>query len=402
MTTTLNTLLTKQANSSTQPWCAYVYDLPALAAHAQHMKRHLPRNCELYYAAKANPDIRLLETLAPHVDGFEAASAGELGHLNEQHFGKPLIFGGPGKTTDDLQQALHQQVACIHVESLTELNRLAWLCNHTDRSQAIMLRMNITLDGVAGSKLQMGGQATPFGLDPCDLGTALALLQESPQLEFEGFHFHSMSHQLSVENHLKLMARYFEITRQWESLWHIRCKVINVGGGIGVNYQCADEQFNWPEFCKGLGELITQHDMQTRQIRFECGRYVSAFCGYYLMEVIDLKQSHGQWFAIGKGGTHHFRTPAAQNHNHPVWVHRNGQAAVVVNSTVNVVGQLCTPKDRLHQQLPVQELALGDYLVFTLAGAYAWNISHQNFLMHSPPDIIYLNDTVNCSKPMVT
>jgi len=58
---------------------------------------------------------------------------------------------------------------------------------------------------------------------------------------------------------------------------------------------------------------------------------------------------------------------------------------------VNIVGQLCTPKDRLHQQLPVQELALGDYLVFTLAGAYAWNISHQNFLMHAAPETIYLD-----------
>ena len=74
MTNTLNTLLIEKANSGTpsdtQPWCAYVYDLPALAAHAQHMKQQLPRNCQLYYAAKANPDVRLLQTLAPHVDGY--------------------------------------------------------------------------------------------------------------------------------------------------------------------------------------------------------------------------------------------------------------------------------------------------------------------------------------------
>jgi diaminopimelate decarboxylase len=394
MTNTLNKLLDQRANSLASPWCAYVYDLPALALHARHLKQHLPGNCELYYAAKANPDVRLLQTLAPHVDGFEAASAGELTHLNTQQFGKPLIFGGPGKTNEDLQQALQQRVACIHVESLTELKRLALLCAKTGQTQAIMLRMNISLEGIAGSKLQMGGQATPFGLDPCDLDAALSLLQGSPQLEFEGFHFHSMSHQLNVENHLKLIARYFEITRQWESIWRIRCKVINVGGGIGVNYQQVDEQFNWPAFCAGLGQLIKQHDLQTRRIRFECGRYVTAFCGYYIMEVIDLKQSHGQWFAIGKGGTHHFRTPAAQNHNHPVWVRRNGQAALVSNSNVNVVGQLCTPKDRLHQQLPVHELALGDYMVFTLAGAYSWNISHQNFLMHAPPEVVYLDELI--------
>lgn len=392
MTPTLNTLLTKKARSNTQPWCAYIYDLQALATHAQHIKQHLPANCELYYAAKANPDTRLLQTLSPYVHGFEAASAGELSHLNELRSAKPLIFGGPGKTGNDLQQALDQQVACIHVESLTELRRLALLCTRREQTQSIMLRMNITLDGVAGSKLQMGGHATPFGLDPSDLAAALHLVKKSHHLKFEGFHFHSMSHQLSVENHLKLIERYFNVTRQWESELGVRSRVVNVGGGIGVNYQQTGQQFDWPQFCKALEQLIQQHDFQTRQIRFECGRYVSAFCGHYVMEVIDLKQSHGQWFAIGKGGTHHFRTPAAQNHDHPVWVHRNGQVAVVNNSSVNVVGQLCTPKDRLHQQLPVKELALGDYLVFELAGAYAWNISHQNFLMHPSPEIIYLSD----------
>ena len=29
-------------------------------------------------------------------------------------------------------------------------------------------------------------------------------------------------------------------------------------------------------------------------------------------------------------------------------------------------------------------------LVFTLAGAYAWNISHQNFLMHEPPLKVFI------------
>lgn len=390
MTHSLNTLLTNQAKSGQSPWCAYVYDLPQLAAHARFVKQSLPSNCEMYYAIKSNPDTQILHTLAPHVDGFEAASAGELDHLHEQQLGKPLIFGGPGKTDADLLQALDQQVACIHVEGLTELKRLDHLCTRSGRRQAVLLRMNIELDGIAGSPLQMAGQASPFGLDPCDLDAALALIQSSSALTWEGFHFHSMSHQLCVENHLKLMEKYFEFIQHAESKWRLRCRVINVGGGIGVNYRQVDQQFDWVGFCSRLDPLMQQYELHTRTIRFECGRFISAFCGYYVMEVIDIKHSHGQWFAIGKGGTHHFRTPAAQGHNHPVTVYRNNQPAVLKQTPVNLVGQLCTPKDKLHQQLPVGELALGDYLVFGLAGAYAWNISHQNFLMHAPPEFVYL------------
>lgn len=57
---------------------------------------------------------------------------------------------------------------------------------------------------------------------------------------------------------------------------------------------------------------------------------------------------------------------------------------------MTLVGQLCTPKDVLARHQPVAQLAIGDLLVFTLAGAYAWNISHQNFLMHEPPLKVFI------------
>ncbi|MCY1180709.1 L-glutamyl-[BtrI acyl-carrier protein] decarboxylase [compost metagenome] len=108
------------------------------------------------------------------------------------------------------------------------------------------------------------------------------------------------------------------------------------------------------------------------------------------MQVLDIKRNHGQYFAVARGGTHHFRTPAAQGHDHPFVVLRGERAADLQDQAVTLVGQLCTPKDVLARQHPVNELAVGDLLVFTHAGAYAWNISHQRFLMHEPPEMIFL------------
>jgi len=62
-----------------------------------------------------------------------------------------------------------------------------------------------------------------------------------------------------------------------------------------------------------------------------------------------------------------------------------------VNERISIVGQLCTPKDILARQQLVQELKIGDYVVFTLAGAYAWNISDQAFLMHPEPSFYFFN-----------
>ncbi|GHA03606.1 type III PLP-dependent enzyme [Oceanisphaera arctica] len=392
MTPLIEQKLLQLQQTAPEPFCAYLYDLNALAAHARQMREALPANCELFYAAKANPMAPILATLAPIVDGFEAASGGELTWLAERHPRQRLLFGGPGKLESELEAALRLGVECIHVESLTELERLASLCARLGCTASIMLRMNIPLDGLPSTRLAMGGKPTPFGLDPLDLPEALARVAEQPRLALLGFHFHLMSHQLDRQAHIELMRHYFRTVKGWQRQYGLKVKVLNVGGGIGVDYQHPDRLFDWPEFCRDLEALIAAEQMTGTRLRFECGRFISAGCGYYVMEVLDIKRNLGEWFAIARGGTHHFRTPAAQSHDHPFYVLRGRQPSRLQDASVTLVGQLCTPKDVLARNQPIRELAIGDWLVFRHAGAYAWNISHQHFLMHPAPEQIFLGD----------
>ena len=372
------------------PLCAYVYDLPALERHVKAMRQVLPKNCELFYAAKANPEALVLKTLAPWVDGFEAASGGELTWLHEQCPDQPLIFGGPGKLDRELDIALQYRISAFHVESVSELRNLARIASERGVRAPVMLRLNLKLAQAPQSRLVMGGKPTPFGLDEEGLASALQVLQQEPSLQLEGLHFHLLSHQLDVDAHLELIRSYFLTFRQLCSDHELQLPILNVGGGMGINYQDAAQSFDWPRFCLGLKGLIHEYDMGTTRVRFEIGRFISAACGYYVMQVLDIKSSHGEFFAISRGGTHHFRTPAAQGHDHPFTVLRGTQEAQLKDQTVTLVGQLCTPKDVLARQQPVAQLATGDLLVFTLAGAYAWNISHQNFLMHEPPLKVFI------------
>lgn len=58
---------------------------------------------------------------------------------------------------------------------------------------------------------------------------------------------------------------------------------------------------------------------------------------------------------------------------------------------ITIVGQLCTPKDVLARRVHVA-LHPGDIIEFTMVGAYAWNISHIDFLMHPNPHFVYLGE----------
>ena len=86
---------------------SYVYDLAALRTHAAAVRQALPERVEMYYAAKANPEPEILAALAPYVDGFEVSSGGELAHVAEAVRDRPLAFGGPGKTPDEITAVLH-------------------------------------------------------------------------------------------------------------------------------------------------------------------------------------------------------------------------------------------------------------------------------------------------------
>jgi diaminopimelate decarboxylase len=228
----------------------------------------------------------------------------------------------------------------------------------------------------------------------------LEWIRAHPEIRLLGFHFHLLSHQLDAEAHVRILAAYLEKAAAWAARWDLRIDHINVGGGLGINYRRPDSQFPFAAFAEKLGGLLDRRARETPgrvpRIRFEFGRYVTAACGYYAMQVLDIKRSFGKTFVIARGGTHHFRTPHAQGHSHPFhvlpmedWPYPF-ERPEARSAPVTVVGQLCTPKDVLAADAEIDRVRAGDILVFPYAGAYAWHISHHDFLRHPHPRIWYL------------
>ncbi|MER7466401.1 type III PLP-dependent enzyme [Streptomyces sp. NPDC097981] len=378
---------------------AYVYDLAALRAHAAAVRAALPDGVELYYAAKANPEPEILAALADSVDGYEASSGGELAHLHQVLPHAVLAFGGPGKTPAEMAQALRIGVRRWHLESEQELRRLAaLLAGMPGRTVDVLLRLNLragsgALDSVA---LAMGGRPTPFGLDPAQAQRCLRLLAAPgfERLRLRGVHAHLASGldapaQLAVTE--QIVHRAVELAERHG----FELAEVNAGGGMAVDYADPARRFDWTAFGAGLAELLNRNP--GLRLRIEPGRALTAYCGYYATEVLDVKQSYGQDFAVLRGGTHHLRTPATRGHDQPFtvvpvadWPHPWARPAVTTGRAT-LTGQLCTPKDVLAHQAPVNALRATDRVMFELAGAYAWNISHHDFLMHPRPSFHFLD-----------
>ncbi len=380
------------------PLCAYLYDLPALAAHARTLKQGLPHPFGLFYASKANPELPLLQTLEGVVDGFEASSQGELEWLRSNFATKPLILSGPGKTDAELAMACRLGVELLHVESMGELRRLALIASSLGRRVPVLLRLNFPLGPGHETSLVMGGKPTQFGVELEQLPAVMDFLASQQSIQVKGLHFHLLSHQLDATRHLGLLEEYLRRFTELRARYRADWNHLNVGGGIGINYRAPESQFDWARFSAGLGGLAGRFEAEGVSVRFELGRYVTAACGYYAAEVLDLKRCFGETFVVCRGGTHHFRTPQAQGHSHPFrvvpiedWPYPFARPEAR-NVRVNVAGQLCTPKDVMAKDAPVERVRVGDVLLFPYAGAYAWNISHQNFLMHPPPRQVFIRE----------
>ncbi|MGW2425409.1 type III PLP-dependent enzyme [Streptomyces sp. NPDC001709] len=371
---------------------AYVYDLPDLRAHVQAIRAALPERVELLYAAKANSDPRILRTLAGHVDGFEVASGGELGHVRGLVPDAPIAFGGPGKTPDELTCALDAGVERLHIESAHELRLLTTLLG--DRSADALLRVNLPVD-VGRAALAMGGHPSPFGMDPAQLDGCLELIASDPRIRLRGLHLHLASG-LTAPAQLALIDEALTWAEDWAHRRGTDLTEVNAGGGMGVDYAHPHERFDWPAFGAGLVRILARHPHLT--LRIEPGRSVTAYCGWYVTRVLDIKFSRGEAFAVLRGGTHHLRTPAAKQHDQPFEVIPDDvwplpwDRPEARDEPVTLVGQLCTPKDVLARRVTVRRLRVGDRIAFAMAGAYAWNISHHAFLMHPHPAFRHVDD----------
>lgn len=380
---------------------AFLYDLGGLRAHAAAVRRALPSHVELLYAVKANPEPAILRVLADHVDGFEVASGGEFAHTRAALPASRLALGGPGKTARDLHLALTGGVERLHVESMQELRLLAATAQRLGRRADVLLRVNLPLR-LGPVALAMGGRPTPFGIDPDDLGGCLQVLVTTPRLRLRGLHTHLASG-LDASAQLGVAGQVLDWAADWARRAGVALEEVNLGGGMAVDYHALDARYDWAALGEGLRQLASARPGLVLSV--EPGRALTAYAGWYAARVLDVKRSHGSAFAVLHGGTHHLRTPAAKGHDQPFqviavsrWPHPWPRPEVL-DSPVTVTGNLCTPKDVLAREVRVARLRAGDVVAFAMAGAYAWNISHHDFLMQPPPAFHYLGEDLHQAQP---
>ena len=213
---------------------------------------------------------------------------------------------------------MKNKIRTVHIESMAEAHRLNTICGEMGVKQDILVRVNPNFD-IHEAQAKFSGDSSKMGIDQNLFAEILPQILKFPHLNFLGLHVYAASGILKVDSLLENCRRVFELAREIEAKHKgVVCKVIDFGGGFGVDYLETGKDFSPEAYAQGLSKLIKEYAFEGRKFILELGRYLAADSGWYCTEILDIKTSLGKKQIICAGGSHHFRRPVAININHPL------------------------------------------------------------------------------------
>jgi diaminopimelate decarboxylase len=364
----------------------FVYDVGKVASQVDSFRRHFP-GVNLHYAIKANTYLPLLIQIAKLVDGLDVASAGEMeAALASGTDAAEISFAGPGKRDDELGAAIAAGVT-LNLESEGEAERALAIGRAQGRTPRLAVRVNPDFE-IKGSGMRMGGGAKPFGIDSAKVADVVRMVVERGA-DWRGFHIFAGSQALSAEALIEAQRATVALAAELAEAAGATPPLVNLGGGFGIPYFATEAPLDVAAVGTALTGTLRDRPAILRESGFaiELGRWLVGEAGVYLTRIVDRKQSHGKTFLVTDGGMHH---QLAASGNFGQVVRRNYPVAIAshfgapAEEEASVVGCLCTPLDRLADDVMLPRGEVGDLVAVFLAGAYGLSASPAAFLGHPP------------------
>ncbi len=360
----------------------FAYDLAMVRARIARLRAAMPARLAIHYAIKANPYPPLLAAMIELVDGFDVASEGELATaIHAGMAGRQISLAGPGKRSRELEAAIRAG-ATINLESEREADRALSAAEALGLTPRLAVRVNPDFE-LRGSGMRMGGGAKPFGIDAARVVPLVQRLVGAGA-DYRGLHIFAGSQSLDGAAIMETQANTVALARQIDAESGTRAPLVNLGGGFGIPYFSGDTALDVEAIGAALAGEI---EGEAERYAIELGRWIVAEAGVYLARIVDRKDSHGKTFLVTDGGLHH---QLAASGNFGTVVRRNYPVAVATRfaappgEEVSVVGCLCTPLDRLADDVLLPPADVGDVIAVFLAGAYGATASPAGFLGHAP------------------
>ncbi len=346
----------------------YYYDTELLTQTLEAIKKEIgdKPNYHLHYAVKANANPKVLKLISQAGFGADCVSGGEIRASLAAGFpAEEIVYAGVGKSDWEINLGLDADIAYFNVESIAELEVINELAAQKQKVARVSFRINPNVGAHTHANITTGLAENKFGIALEDMEKVIGIAAGMNHVKFIGLHFHIGSQILEMDDFKALCNRINELQDRLEKAG-ISVENINVGGGLGIDYQAPDAN-PIPDF-KAYFETY-EKNLKLRDgqhLHFELGRAVVGQCGSLITRVLYVKQATVKQFAIVDAGMTDLLRPALYHAYHQI----ENLSSEEAEEVYDVVGPICESSDVFAKEYKLNKCHRGDLIALRSAGAY--------------------------------
>ena len=322
----------------------------------------------IHYAVKACANPKVLSIIADSGLGADCVSGGEIQACIDAGFpANTIVYAGVGKADWEIELGLNVGIQYFNVESVAELEVIEEIAARMNKTANVSFRINPDVGAHTHANITTGLSENKFGIAMQDMERVILMAKEMPHIEFVGLHFHIGSQILEMDDFQALSLRINELQDRLEKNGIGPVKNINVGGGLGIDYQDPDAH-PIPGFGKFFDTYA--HNLQLRpgqQLHFELGRSIVGQCGSLIAKCLYVKQATHLQFVILDAGMTDLIRPALYDAHHHI---ENLTSQEESTQSYDVVGPICESSDVFQRDCILPVTHRGDLIALRSAGAY--------------------------------
>jgi diaminopimelate decarboxylase len=345
----------------------YVYSSATIRDRYERLQKALagvPHR--LHYTLKANSNRAILRLLKDLGAGVDIVSGGELHKAVTAGFGgKDIIFGGVGKTDDELREAIAARILLINVESEAEVRRIDELARDAGRVAPIGIRVNPELTlRAAHDYVKTGEKGHKFGV-PYDEALGVAKVAHGlKNVELLGLDMHLGSQLSRIEPYRAGTERLMTLYDEMRSAGITTIKYLDIGGGLGVRYD-SEEPPDLDRFATLVLPLVAPAGLT---LIMEPGRFIVGNAGALVATVLYRKRSGGKEHVVTDAGMTELLRPSHYGAFHRIEAVLDRNKRV----TADVVGPVCESGDFLALDREIADVQPGERILVYDVGAYGY------------------------------
>ena len=346
----------------------YYYDCDLLRETLQAINKELKKyeNFIVHYAIKANANAKVLKVIQQTGMGADCVSGGEIQRCLDCGFpADKIVYAGVGKSDWEINLGLDHDIFCFNVESVAELEVINELAAKKGKTANVCFRINPDVGAHTHEKITTGLAENKFGIAMQDMLPTILAASKMENIHFIGLHFHIGSQLLEMTDFRHLCSRINEIQDGLEQE-KIKIKNINVGGGLGIDYDNPDNH-PIPDFKSYFYTFARYLKLREGQkLHFELGRAVVGQMGSLITRTLYVKQGTAKQFAIVDAGMTDLIRPALYQASHKI---ENLSSDGALHA-YDVVGPICESSDVFAKGIELNTVHRGDLIAMRSAGAY--------------------------------